>query len=238
MRTKSLLHSLIPLYLFILAGLLLVTAVGNRAFTVFSENTITDMRRCIIIDPGHGGIDGGATSCTGILESMINLEIALKLNDLTQLLGIKTVMIRTTDCSIYSEGESIAAKKVSDLKNRVSIVNETADALLVSIHQNYFPDNRYSGAQVFYSDNKDSVELANMLQSSLVQTLNPGSNRKAKKASGVYLMEKINNPGILVECGFISNTDEEQKLRDSEYQKKLCCVIASCCSKYLYNTAS
>lgn len=238
MRIKSLFHSLIPLYLLILGGVLIFAAVGSHAYTVYSENAITDTRQCIIIDPGHGGVDGGATSCTGVLESQINLDISLRLNDLLQLMGIKTVMIRTTDCSIHSEGETIAAKKVSDLKNRVAIVNHTSDALLVSIHQNYYPDSRYSGAQVFYSLEKGSAELAKTLQSLFVETLNPGSNRKAKKASGIYLMDKIKNPGVLIECGFISNTEEEQKLRDSQYQKKLCCVIASCCSQYLYNTSA
>jgi len=238
MRIKSLFHSLIPLYLLILAGVLIVAAVGNRAYTAYSENAITDTRRCIIIDPGHGGVDGGATSWTGVLESEINLDIALRFNDLLQLLGIKTTMIRNTDCSIYSEGETIAAKKVSDLKNRVAIVNDSSDALLVSIHQNYYPDNRYSGAQVFYSAKEGSAELANSLQSLFIQTLNPGSNRKAKKATGIYLMDKIKKPGVLIECGFISNIQEEQKLRDPEYQKKLCCVIASCCSRYLYDTSA
>ena len=234
MKMKSSLSSLIPVYCIILIATIIVTIVGNQAFTVFSEDKITDTRRCVIIDPGHGGVDGGATSCTGVLESNINLDIALKLNDLLQLLGMKTIMIRSTDCSIFTDGSSIAAKKVSDLKNRVAIINNAQNPLLISIHQNYFPDSKYSGAQVFYGKGEGSATLAKNLQTLFVNTLNPGSNRKAKKASGIYLMENITCTGVLIECGFISNFREEQLLLDKDYQKKLCCVIASGCSTHLY----
>ena len=234
MKVKSAVKTLVPIYLAILGLVLLVTAAGSRTVTAYSENAITDDRRCVIIDAGHGGVDGGATSCTGVLESAINLEIALRLEDLSQLLGMRTVMIRRTDCSIYTEGESIAAKKVSDLKNRVNIANQTDDAILVSIHQNYYSDSRYSGAQVFYAKQEGSTVLARELQSAFIATINPGSNRKAKKASGIYLMDNIKCTGILVECGFLSNIREEQLLRDAEYQKEICCVIASVCNQYLY----
>ena len=214
--------------------MILVAAAGSQAYTAFSETAITDNRRTVIIDAGHGGVDGGATSCSGIPESQINLEIALRLNDILQLLGMKTTMIRTTDCSVYTEGESIAAKKVSDLKNRVSTVNSNDNPLLISIHQNYYPDGQYHGAQVFYNVKEGSADFAKNLQTLFVNTLNPGSNRKAKKASGIYLMEKVNCTAVLVECGFISNLQEEQLLRDAVYQKKLCCVVAAGCSTYLY----
>lgn len=235
MKVKSAVVFLVPIYLGILVLVLLVAAAGSRTVTAYSENTIIDDRRCVIIDAGHGGVDGGATSCTGVLESAINLEIALRLEDLSQLLGMRPVMIRRTDCSIYTEGESIAAKKVSDLKNRVNIVNQTDDAILVSLHQNYYSDSRYSGAQVFYAKEEGSAVLARKLQSAFVATINPGSNRKAKKASGIYLMDNITCTGILVECGFLSNVREERFLRDAEYQKKICCVIASICNQYLYD---
>ena len=105
------------------------------------------------------------------------------------------------------------------------------------IHQNYFSDSRYSGAQVFYGAEQGSEVFAKSLQSMFVQSLNEGSNRQAKKASGVYLMEHIDCPGILVECGFISNVQEEAKLRSEEYQKNLCCVVAAATSRYLYSEA-
>ena len=187
----------------------------------------------VVIDPGHGGEDGGATSCTGVLESKYNLDISLRLNDLLQMLGYNTKMIRTTDMSIYTQGNTIAQKKVSDLKQRVHIVNNTEDAYLISIHQNYFSDSRYSGAQVFYATTEQSKELALLLQRQFPLYLQKENKRTIKKASGVYLMEHIDCPGVLIECGFLSNVEEEAKLRSADYQKQLCCVIASVVSNHL-----
>lgn len=220
-------------YLLVLGVFLSSAFVISESVTVIS-GALPVKRSCIIvIDPGHGGEDGGATSCSGILESNINLEIALRLNDLFHLLGYPTKMIRTSDRSVYTQGNTIASKKVSDLKNRVKTTNETENALLLSIHQNQFSESRYSGAQVFYSSNGESKLLAETLQSALVSTVNPGSNRKSKKASKIYLMEHIRCPGILVECGFLSNPEEEAKLRKPEYQKKLSCVIAATVGSFL-----
>lgn len=224
------------LYCLTIGGLLLAVIWGSRAITVISENMPVERQHCIIIDAGHGGEDGGATSCTGKLESSFNLEISLRLNDLLHLLGYDTAMIRTSDVSIYTKGETIAQKKVSDLKERVRIANETENALLLSIHQNTYPESRYSGAQVFYANTAGSQQLAKELQSSFTTTVNQGSNRKSKKADGIYLMEHISCTGILVECGFLSNPEEEARLRSMEYQKKICCVIASSVSTYLSNT--
>lgn len=231
MKRKS--RQLVLLYLLTIFGMLAGIIFGNRAVTVISEGLPIDRSSCIIIDAGHGGVDGGATSCTGKLESAFNLEIALRLDDLFHLLGYETAMIRTTDISVYTKGETIAQKKVSDLKERVRICNETENALLLSIHQNNFSDSRYSGAQVFYASTEGSQQLANSLQDAWKAALNPGSNRQTKKADGVYLMEHINCPGILVECGFLSNPEEEAKLRSAEYQKRLCCVIAATVSNFL-----
>lgn len=227
--------SLIPIYGLILCMLIITAVTGSYAVTTISENAPIKGRQCVIIDAGHGGVDGGATSCTGVLESNINLQIAQRLEDVMHLLGSKTVMIRTTDCSVYTEGESIAAKKVSDLKQRVKIANETDNAFLISIHQNYFSDQRYSGAQVFYPRTTGSDAFARNLQESFIKTLNPGSKRQAKKADGVYLLNNIRCPGVLVECGFLSNPQEEANLRSKDYQLQICCVIASTYSKYLYN---
>ena len=215
---------------------LLITHWGSKAVTVFSENIPIERKHCIIIDAGHGGVDGGATSCTGVLESTYNLEVSLRLNNLLQLLGYDTKMIRTTDISVYTKGETITQKKISDLKERVRIVNETDNALLLSVHQNNFSDSRYSGAQVFYSKTEGSEQLAKLLQDAFSATINPGSNRLSKKCDGIYLMEHIEKTGVLIECGFLSNAEEEKKLRTPEYQKQLCSVIAATVSQYLSNT--
>lgn len=236
MKRKEILLRMVPVYIILVTGFLVFAQWGSNAVMVLAENSPIRRTSCIIIDPGHGGVDGGATSCTGILESEINLQVGLRLNDLLHFLGYDTMMIRTTDVSVYTKGETIASKKVSDLKERVRIVNETENALLVSIHQNHFSDSRYSGAQVFYSDTDGSDILAKNMQQMLVDTVNPGSNRRARKSSGVYLMEHIRCTGVLVECGFLSNPQEEAVLRSAEYQKKLCCVIAAAISCHLANT--
>lgn len=209
---------------------------GNRAVTVLVENSGVARNHTIVIDAGHGGVDGGATSCTGVLESCFNLEIALRLNDLFQFFGYKTKMVRSEDISIYTEGDTIAQKKISDLKQRVRLANETENALLLSIHQNHFPDTRYSGAQVFYAGTQGSSTLAKQLQTAFLTCLNPESRRQEKKSTGVYLMEHIRCPGVLIECGFLSNPEEEARLRSAAYQQKLCAVIACVTDTYIANT--
>ena len=224
---------LVPLYVIVVAGSLALVLGGNQAVTVMVNSAPIPNRTTIVIDAGHGGIDGGATSCTGVLESQINLEITLKLNDLLQFLGYDTLMIRTTDTSVYTEGKTIAAQKVSDLKQRVEIVNWQEDALLVSIHQNTFSDSQYSGAQVFYAKDDASKALAQKMQSAFIEILNPGSKRKCKPSDGIYLMQNITKPGILIECGFLTNHQEEALLRNSTHQQKIATVIAVCISDYL-----
>ncbi len=206
---------------------------GNQAVSVLSEGLSGKVRHCIIIDPGHGGEDGGASSRAGRLESGYNLEIALRLEDLLHLLGYDTKLIRREDVSVYTTGQTIAQKKVSDLKNRVKTINETKNGILLSIHQNYYTDSRYSGAQVFYGNSQGSEALAKRLQAAFVAALNPGSRRQAKQGKGIYLLEHIQCPGALVECGFLSNPQEEALLGTDGYQKKLCCVIGTSLNQYL-----
>jgi len=212
----------------------------DKAIAAGAENAVTHQHTTVVIDAGHGGEDGGATSCSGVLESDINLQISKRLNDLMHLVGIQTVMIRTSDESIYTQGQTIAQRKISDLKERVRAINAADKPLLISIHQNHFPDSRYKGAQVFYSGAADSASFARNMQSALIATLNEGSNRSVKKAAGIYLMDHIACTGILIECGFLSNPEEEALLRDPGYQKKLCCVITSVTSGFLHteNTLS
>lgn len=229
-------NSWMALYLLVIMGVLAAAQLASRTVTVMAEREPVTRVHCIVIDAGHGGEDGGAVSCTGKPESGYNLEISLRLQDLMHLLGYDTRMIRDTDRAVYTKGETIAQKKASDLKQRVQMVNETEGALLLSIHQNHFPDSRYSGAQVFYNKAEGSDVLAKALQDTFVASVNPGSARKSKKVSGIYLMEHIQCTGVLIECGFLSNWEEERKLGTPEYQKKLCCVIGSAVSMFLSNT--
>ena len=228
--------SLLPIYVVIIIFVFSLTLGGSRVVTVLSENAPVKVKTTVIVDAGHGGVDGGATSCTGILESQFNLEIAQKLNDLLNLLGVQTIMIRNTDCSVYTDGETIAQKKISDLKERVRIANSTDNSILVSIHQNLFSDKKYSGAQVFYAPTDGSEILAKVVQSEFIRTINPTSHRKIKKANAIYLMQHINCPGVLVECGFLSNPQEEYLLRTKDYQQKVSSVIACSISNFLYST--
>lgn len=225
--------SIVLFYLLIVSVFLASAYWGSTATTVIAQRIPLERHHTVIIDAGHGGEDGGAISCTGRAESTYNLEIALRLNDLMHLLGIDTQMIRSTDTSVYSQGDTIAAKKVSDLKNRVSQVNNTENGLLLSIHQNTFTESQYSGAQVFYAPEGEGAQLAELLQNAICQTINIGSNRRSKMGTGVYLLEHIERTGVLIECGFLSNSEEEAKLRDKSYQQKLVCVIGSTVCNFL-----
>ena len=225
-----------PIYLaaaFIFVG---ISMLGSDAVTTIAEALPPDREVVFIIDAGHGGEDGGAVSCTGVKESIINLQIALRLDDLMHLLGRETKMIRTEDVSVHTSGATVAARKASDLRQRAKIVNETKNAILVSIHQNFITQSQYCGAQMFYNSHDDAKQLAQQLQNSFVTTLNPGSNRQIKAVDGIFLMEHIDRPGVLVECGFLSNPQEEAKLRDDAYQKKIACVIASALVTLDYQT--
>lgn len=213
-------------YLVVIILFLFGTFVGNKTVSVIARNMPISYSHTIVIDPGHGGFDGGATSCTGRLESEYNLEISLKLYEIFRLLGYHSRIIRKTDTAVNVAGESIAQKKVSDLKERVRIANGDDRNILISIHQNTFSDSQYSGAQVFYANSSQSEKFAEEVQRSLASNLQPESTRKCKKGTGIYLLEKCSCPGILVECGFLSNKQEEANLREDHYQMMLASVIA------------
>ena len=225
--------AVIGTYILVIACFIAVTYGASVATTTVAQLIPLERDAVIVIDPGHGGVDGGATSVSGNLESQYNLEISLKLDDLFHLLGYQTKMIRKTDISVYTAGETIAAKKVSDLRQRVRMVNETEEGILLSIHQNTFTDSKYSGAQVFYGPEGESMALANEIQTEFRRTVNPDSQRQIKKADGVYLMQHINTTGVLVECGFLSNPQEDALLRTPEYQRKICCILATVTGRFL-----
>lgn len=218
-------------YATVCAAVLLTAAMLSRLGTAIAVSSERELPPIVVIDAGHGGEDGGAVSVSGIRESGINLEIALRLNDLLRFLGAQTRMIRTEDISVYTEGETIAAKKVSDIKNRVSFVQNTPNAVLLSIHQNQFSEEKYRGAQVFYA--KGSEDLASCLQDALIAQVDPNNHRVCKSAKDVYLMEHVTCPAVLIECGFLSNYAEEQLLRDPSYQKKLAAAVACSLLTYL-----
>ena len=184
----------------------------------------------VVIDAGHGGEDGGAVSSAGTVESGLNLAIALRLDAVLALYGVDTVLLRTEDVSLHDpDAKALREKKASDLRNRAEMVEAIPNALLVSIHQNtYAGSSRYRGAQVFYADAESSGALAEHAQSILRQALDPENTRQAAKLPGaVYLMDHITCPAILVECGFLSNPEEDALLRTAGYQTKLASALAS-----------
>ena len=224
---------ILAFYIVVCLVILVVTFVGNRTITVISQNSPVVQDHCIIIDAGHGYPDGGATSVTGVLECTLNLQIAQKTAAVLNLLGVHTYMLRETEESVYSSGNTIAQKKISDIRNRVRMVNEIDDGILISIHQNYFSDSRYCGAQVFYADSETSKHFASEIQSNFVSALQPDNHRLPKKSAGVYLMEHIDCTAVLVECGFLSNPGEDALLSNQDYQKKIAGVLAISAANYL-----
>ena len=193
------------------------------------EPVVVGTAGTLILDAGHGGEDGGAVSLTGVPESQINLEIVKRMDDLLGLYGVAPVLLREEDISLHDDGAAtLREKKVSDLKNRVDMIEAVEDAVLISIHQNTYTDGRYRGTQVFYAPTEGSLELAAQLQSVVRTSLQPENSRQEKAIPGtVYLLNHISCPGVLVECGFLTNGEEEALLRDAGYQKKLAAALVS-----------
>ncbi len=182
----------------------------------------------ILIDAGHGGVDGGTVAKDGTVEKGINLEIALKLETIFRMMGFDTVMTRREDISIHDDSaKTIRQKKISDLHNRLKLINETPDCLFISIHQNSYPYPNNTGTQVFYSPNHpESQALAAAIQQSVIHLIQPQNTRKVKKSgTEIYLLYQAKTPAVMVECGLMSNAQETEKLRTEAYQNELALSI-------------
>lgn len=177
----------------------------------------------ILVDAGHGGIDGGAVAKDGTQEKDINLEIALKLRDELKKNNYNVIMTRDSDTGLYDMGKTVREKKVQDLTKRANMQDETNCDIFISIHQNMFPQSKYTGAQVWYASNDQSKVLADMMQGTLKEEVDPKNNRLAKPAKNMYkiLRGEKKCACIIVECGFMSNYEEEQNLKSDEYQQKI-----------------
>ena len=189
---------------------------GRAALATFSP--IRSGGQTLVLDAGHGGEDGGAVSLSGVPESGINLAIVQKLDQLLGLYGEAPLLLRSEDISLHDDSaQTLREKKVSDLHNRVARIEE-----------NTFSDGKYHGAQVFYSNGELSQPLAQLTQETLRAALDPGNTREAKPIpDSVYLMNHITCPAILVECGFLSNAEEELLLQSGAYQTKLASALAA-----------
>ena len=195
-------------------------------------------QKTVIVDAGHGGDDGGAIGIDGTVEKDINLDIALKLEKILKFYGFNVIMTRTQDVMTCDDGiDSLRKRKISDIHNRFELMRKNPDAIFISVHQNKFEDSSQHGTQVFYSGNDErSKELAEAIQTSVTLTLQRKNDRVVKKSgSGIYLLYHAKIPAVLVECGFISNSDELKKLKDESYRMKLAILIADGLLKYLSN---
>ncbi len=210
------------------------------SMNIYSVSVVNDdvfvASKCVIIDAGHGGEDGGTQSADGALEKDINLSISLKIDEILKSLGIPTVLIRDGDYMIYdSNSSTIRQKKVSDIHNRKKYMDENKNSLFLSIHQNYFTESKYSGAQVFYSKNDDlSPVIAQSIQDSIRNNLQPQNERKIKPCgTEIYLLYHATVPTVMVECGFLSNAKETEELLTDDYQKKIAFSIVQGILSYL-----
>lgn len=216
--------------LFALYGASVVADRTEKGALPVSLSDFDKEKPIIVLDAGHGGIDGGCTSADGVPEKGINLDILLKLRDILEVNGYEVEVTRDTDRSIHDEGvEGIAAQKSSDMDNRLEIFNKNSNAVCVSIHQNQFTDPKYSGAQMFYSgSNSSSEELARAMQLRFKELLQPDNEREIKLCGKeLFLCYYSENPTVMVECGFMSNPDEAAMLNNDEYRSKIAMTIFS-----------
>jgi len=218
---------------FIATVLFLVVLIGftlGSVKEVWLQTSTGPQQPVVLIDPGHGGEDGGTSSPTGTVEKDLNLSVAKYLAAYLDKAKISYIMTRDSDVSIHDDNcSTIREKKRSDLLNRRKLIENCGAQLFVSIHMNYFEKSQYKGAQVFYSPvNPNSKAFAQRVKDSLLATLKDDNKREIKQAyDSIYLMKYTSMPAVLVECGFLSNPEEEALLKTKDYQKKLAKAICN-----------
>ena len=199
------------------------------------QSAASDAIKTVVIDPGHGGEDCGAIGCTGAFEKDLNLEISMIIGEMLREKGFNVVYTRTDDRMLYLPEENIKGmRKLSDLKSRVRISDENPGAIFVSIHMNSFGEAKYSGLQVYAKDKSgDSEALAEAIRRAVVSTCEPENKRAVKRGDKIYVLEKNTNTSVLIECGFLSNEAECERLSQKEFQKELSFSIVCGIIKYM-----
>ena len=194
--------------------------------------------KIIILDAGHGGEDPGAIGVNGVYEKDLNLEFVLEIGKILEEKGYIVVYTRTDDKLLYNQDQNIKGiRKISDLKNRCEAANKYPDSIFVSIHMNSFGDGKYSGLQVYYSPkDENSRALADKIQSNVRNSLQKENNRTVKQGDGMYLLENTEPMAVLIECGFLTNKTECEKLSQKEYQKELSFSIVCGIIEYIEKT--
>ena len=206
----------------------IIAAFGYVKTEFIGANTLPDTTPTVIIDAGHGGFDGGATASDGTVEKDINLQIALKTARLLRFNGFDVIMTRSEDTGTEDdESVAIAKRKKSDLTNRLQIMKDNPDAVFVSIHLNKFTTSAANGAQVFYTKNrKEALCLAQSLQKSIKTLLQPQNDRVVKQGTNsTFLLKNAVVPTVIVECGFLSNKAELEKLKSEDYQSQMAFAV-------------
>ena len=232
-------HVFVALTFFVCIGVICWSAVRiDTAVTVSNPAPENDFT--IVLDAGHGGIDGGCSTADGKTEKVINLNILLSVRDLGRFFGYNVEATRERDMSIHDKGVTgIRNQKISDMENRLAIFNKYGNSVCVSIHQNTFGDPQYSGAQMFYSDKNPSSELlASIMKDKFTENLQPDNQRETKLCgSELYLCYFCENPSVMVECGFLSNPEEAAKLTDKGYQQQVAFTIFSGINEFVQTNA-
>lgn len=218
-----------------LISLILIIPMLNFDLPMPSKDIMNDSTLTVVIDAGHGGEDGGCEG-NGLVEKDLNLDIALTVASLLRDSGVNVVLTRETDILLYDiNSDYQGKKKAQDVRKRLEIAKECENPVLVSIHMNYFAETQYSGLQVWHSKNDpNSRKLASLIQSKTKEILQPNNKRAIKEAtSSIFLLHNATFPAVLIECGFLSNTDEARSLGNEEYRKKLAEVIFQSIMAYI-----
>ncbi len=236
--------SIIKITVFFLISSLILAALAYFLGTFYipapsaAVSSDTDARKykTVIIDAGHGGEDGGASSRSGLVEKHVNLSIAEALRDMLKVNGVNVIMTRDEDKLLYDRNVDFEGrKKKLDHAARLCIMQNTEDAVFVSIHMNSFTNPKYSGLQVWYSQNDTaSRTLADNIQSNNQKLLQPENTRKIKAAtSAIFLLNKATCPAVLVECGFLSNPEEAARFETEEYRQKVAFMLFCSITEFL-----
>lgn len=215
---------------------ILTTGNAEEQNKYISTVSLPTSGKTIVIDAGHGVPDEGAQSSNGTTEAETNLKIALKLQNLLEQSGCTVILTRSDENAIYDiDSKTLKQKKISDIKNRVKIGNESSADIFVSIHLNKIPQSQYDGWQTFYKEgSEDGARLAKTIQENLNKTIQKENNRIAKTIDKIYIIKHVEIPTTIVECGFLSNPDEEKLLLEDEYQNKLAWGIYNGIIDYFY----
>ena len=221
-----------------LAFLLCMTLLCGTLYRCRSDASMTSASiQTIVLDAGHGGEDGGASDAKGRCEKDLNLALATKVRDYLTENGVSVLMTREDDHMLYDKSPNASgSKKRRDLEGRLAVCNQVINPVFVSIHMNSFPQTQYHGLQVWYgTKNETSKALAEAVQSEIKATLQPENERAVKAAtSAIFLLSNLDCPAILVECGFLSNPEEAERLQDEEYQNALAKEISIAILKTLF----